>query len=102
MTSKLEEKFFKLFGIEKRYKIFEDDYGKYRDREERYPQITSDIFLKLICILNLHGYILTKGNEDELKEEIITNIGWVYEDTRVKAEFKKQIQSLFSGTECEF
>ena len=98
MTTKLEQKFYDTFGIEKRYITLEDDYGKYQTHEKLYPEITAEKLLEMICIYNstyTNGYtnysFLTERNVKKLKEQILKNCLMVGDD------IKQQIQQLFKG-----
>lgn len=70
MTTELEQEFYDTFGIEKRYIILEDDYGKYQTHEKLYPKITAEKLLEMICIVMKYKniYRFVNGIED-LKEQ---------------------------------
>lgn len=107
MTTKLEQEFFKVFGIEP--KIYETDGRDIDDNgdvcswyiEEIYPEITDRKLLEMICIYNstyTNGYtnysLLNERNIEKLKEQILKNCLIVRDD------IKHQIQQLFKEGEC--
>ena len=91
----IEQEFFKAFGIEKRWKYFVKHIGKtyYCDKQgileniscfvdfknakvykvvKHYPEITAEILLKIICILNdFEGIDVKATTPEKLKEELL-------------------------------
>lgn len=79
MTTELEQEFYDTFGIEKRYITFEDDYGKYQTHDKLYPNITAEMLLQMICILNETACeVLAAENIEDLKNEILETCIKVY------------------------
>lgn len=114
MTSELEQKFYDTFGIEPLSQwhkckdfncIYCDEYEFCSRREFIYPRITSDILLKLICILNDYEGIDVKAiTVGELKEELLSQCieYFSYYPTSFKenadlCKLHNQIQQLFKG-----
>lgn len=114
MVTELEQKFFRVFEIEKASFDFicnKDKCNKKRlfgrfsclecDNETKkeikvYPEITAEKLLEMICIYNstyTNGYtnysFLTERNVKKLKEQILKNCLMVGDD------IKQQIQQLF-------
>ena len=115
MTTELEEQFFKVFGIEpkwkdKRVKNFKTHYTekqaqylrettKNRNIQLCYPEITDRKLLKMICILNsTNGINCTayeSKNISDLKKEILNECMNISDDIELKAK----IQQLFEEEE---
>ena len=100
----IEEKFYKTFGIEP--KEFDEDYfnKSVEINGKRYPKITSDILLELICIIvKCQAFlpIFASKNFNDLKEEILIKI--IGAETKykhnLKFDIKSEVQSLFKGGE---
>ena len=108
MTTELEEQFFKTFGVEPECSI--EDVKNVKCVEKKCkdcifcmkPEITAEILLEMICILNkegIYGYSDWGGNfvigetVEELKESILTDC------IRDKSKIFKQIQQLFKEGE---
>lgn len=109
----IEEEFFKVFGIDPRdyYSCSIDSYCPYNPNlcdencpyyikyKTAYPEITEDILLELICILNkFTGYTsLFSDSCQGIKEEILKNTLFVYKQLRksYKLDLKHQVCSLF-------
>jgi hypothetical protein len=82
MTTELEEHFFKTFGIEPKidydYKTIIQDVVK-TGFNINYPEITNDILLQMICILNETSCeVLSAENIEDLKNEILETCIKVY------------------------
>lgn len=90
MINKLEQEFFKVFGIKKREHAFlfsEPDGSKYY-----YPKITDRILLELVCIIyQSQDYYV---EIDELRQDILENCLKYKDDIN-----KQQVQQLFKGEE---
>lgn len=74
----IEQKFFKFFGIEPSYNYI----GHYPETDEygtilppKYPEITKENILNLICILSQYGVIQMSniGNYGNLRESVLKN-----------------------------
>ncbi|MBQ3421652.1 MAG: hypothetical protein IJH34_08265 [Romboutsia sp.] len=98
MTSELEEQFYKTFDIEKQYRTFEDDYGKYQTHEKLYPDITAEKLLEMICVLSQwdedNCYQILTNNVQDLKNEILNDC-LIFKQKLKNKYFDVQIQQLF-------
>ena len=104
MTSKLEQEFFKVFGIKpKRQCYYSDTHCKNHCNKDcvnfymkpKYPEITSDTLLEMVCIYNNNVYEnekITPSNINTLKEDVLH---WIINDFEGNEKFKYQIQELF-------
>ena len=120
MVSELEQKFFRVFGIEPKHKcsspllrIYNSDVCKGIDNcnkcayyEYYYPEITAEKLLQLLCIVideynrNGHTFYLDSTNIEELKEEILDAlIGCIDASCDLFEIEVKQIQQLFKEEE---
>lgn len=113
--SNIEEQFFKVFGIESydRYLTCEDNLeGSCKQNCEIcdkskdvfcYPQITSDILLKLICIyIGYERIYIGTFEVDHFKRFMLASLIDLYKEMRnvnKKERIKHQVQSLFSEVE---
>ena len=97
MITKLEEEFFKCFGIERKrnHKVtLEAISGGVRSANlsqepfYEYPQITDHILLKLICILSRHTTI-GHYTMDGLKRQLL-NLAIIH-----KKDILEQVQAIF-------
>ena len=112
MTTDLEKQFFDAFGIEPDvescygrcyHKCDTKSYLNCKDCDKAtviYPQITSDILLELICILNNYGkYDTWAVSVEKLKDFILMNCIKVIKEKDLNEmplnNFKSQIQALF-------
>lgn len=112
MTTKLEEQFFKTFGIEQKTNGCEEyfympDAESCKECEDKpclkhleYPQITDRKLLAMICIYNstyTNGFtnysLLNERSTEELKGHILRNC------LKVRDDVKHQIQQLFKEGE---
>jgi hypothetical protein len=84
MTTKLEQEFFSVFGIEKEcateYSIHCADVENCQQcKELKYPEITAEKLLEMICILNETSCeVLASENIEDLKNEILETCIKVY------------------------
>lgn len=115
MTTELEKQFFDTFGIEpKEFKscdvgtfcpydnqLCDDTCPYYRTYKVDYPEITDNILLELICIINKRSdFGLFSSKIDELKDEILDHCLILIGDdtdytTGFEEEIKQQVQALF-------
>lgn len=94
MTSKIEQEFFIMFGIDTHY--FPEYMENGCKKDCKYPDITAEKLLEMICICNstyINGYtnyFMSTGKTKELlKEEILKKC------LIVKDDIKPEIQQLF-------
>lgn len=122
MTGELEQEFFKVFGIEPKWKdkrvksiktYYTEEQAQYlrkttknRNIQLCYPDITSEKLLVLLCIVideyNRNGrtFYLDSTNVKELKEEILDALMGCIDVTCDLFEPEvKQIQQLFKEEE---
>ena len=102
--TEIEEKFFEVFGIEPKLVIKKEDWQKYKDKPnadklyKQYPQITSDILLKLICILvqwdRDYEYLITSKFIEDLKQEILNDC--IQSAKQFDEYYVEQVKSLFT------
>lgn len=110
--TEIEEKFFEVFGIEKQLEpkalcqinklatcehcIYYDN-GKCKSKQH-YPEITSDILLKLICILvqwdRDYEYLITSKFIDDLKQEVLNDC--IQSAKQFDEYYVEQVKSLFT------
>ena len=107
MGYNIEEKFYKTFGIKRRC-----CNCNFRNQEEvcnrvpkycqdyKYPKITSDILLELICIENDWDFgQYESANVKDLKNEVLEDL--ISYNNAIgdngNEELKAQVQSLFKG-----
>ena len=118
MTDKIEQEFFECYGVEslckKRRKQLSCNPGEIRCENclkngNKYPQITSDKLLKIICILskyiqdnndndegNIELYEIGSTNIEQLKEEVLIDcIDYVREIEFEK--YKNEIKEIIEG-----
>lgn len=97
MTTELEQKFYDIFGIEK-IKDFNYCNGGIVEYCLKYPEITAEKLLQMICICSSYvrelnyDYEINAKNIDDLKKEILEDC---IEYAKENQEFKHQIQQLF-------
>lgn len=112
MTSELEQKFYDTFGIEKQcvcpyfpeykengceicIKYFQGKKDCNEKNQYKYPDITAEKLLEMICIYNNNVYEnekITPSNINTLKEDVLH---WIINDFEGNEKFKYQIQQLF-------
>ena len=112
MTIELEQEFYDTFGIEPEYyctyeKVAEnllesectdnnlEKCKKCKEVGKRYPKITAEKLLEMICIYNNNVYEnekITPSNIDTLKEDVLH---WFITDFVGNDKIKHQIQQLF-------
>ena len=99
--TEIEKKFMETFDIHKR--CTDKKYDKctgicYDCKHFKYPQITSDILLKLICILvqwdKDYEYLITSKYIGDLKQEILNDC--IQSAKQFNEYFIEQVQSLFT------
>ena len=99
----IEEKFFKTFDIEPKRIEKATGKGFYIEHytEETYPEITSDIFLELICILvqwdRDYEFLTTAKYVDDLKQGILNDC--IQSAKQFNEYFSEQVRSLFEVEE---
>lgn len=106
MTTNIEQKFFECFGIKEvglkdyNYDTLAYSFKTVEINGKRYPQITSDIILKLICIYIGYERIYMGTFElDHFKRFILASLIDLYKEMRdvsKKERLKHQVQSLFT------
>ena len=112
MTSELEQEFFRVFGIDEQcicpyfpeymengceicIKYFQGKKDCNEKNRYKYPDITAEKLLQMICILSAYNYIfedLKADNIEQLKEEIIKLF---FDYPFIAEEEKTNIQQLF-------
>ena len=99
MTTELEQEFYNTFGIEK-VKNFNYCNGGIVEYYLKYPDITAEKLLEMICICNstyINGYtnyFMTTGKtKEELKEEVLKKC------IALSKDINQQIQQLFKEEE---
>lgn len=111
----IEEKFYKTFGIEpkvycKHFNYVNSECDRKNNKckdcigvKKEYPEITSDIILKLICIYIGYERIYMGTFElDHFKRFMLASLIDLYKEMRdvnKKERLKHQVQSLFKGGE---
>ena len=98
----IEERFFETFNIKPKCDLPCQKRGvECVDNTycgNKYPQITSDILLNLICILvqceNDYEYLITSRYIDDLKQEILNDC--IQSAKQFNGYFIEQVQSLFT------
>ena len=95
MRSEIEQEFYDTFGIEK-IKDFNYCNGGIVEHYLKYPEITAEKLLEMICICNstyINGYtnyfMATGKSKEELKEEILKKC------ITLSKDIKNKIQQLF-------
>lgn len=118
----IEEQFFKVFGIEPVWKdyrcqnttVYTEEQAKEIRKTNRniklvYPQITSEILLKLICIYarrEVYCFPVVPANEEtwtvsKIKENILEQLIYLGQYSNDKELVKDEVRTLFEeGEEC--
>lgn len=104
INTEIAEKFMETFNINNCDIGTKRQCSKYNSLEcyycdNKYPEITSDILLKLICILvqwdKDYEYLITSKYIDDLKQEILNDC--IQGAKQFNEYFVEQVQSLFTG-----
>lgn len=114
---RLADNYWKKEELQKRYKNFDKYMNEnctegasgmcYSDcpfcyDEIEYPEITGEIYLELICILNSTDTVVTKEEIKELKKEILGEMIVLYKTSpneEVQTYLKNQVKGLFEKPE---
>lgn len=109
MTTNIEQKFFEAFSIKEvglkdyNYDTLAYSFKTVEINGKRYPKITSDILLQLLCIVideyehNGHTFYLDAKNIEELKSDILDALmGCIDATSDLFDDRVKQVQSLFT------
>ena len=125
MTTELEQEFFKVFGIEPKWKdkrvkniktYYTEEQAQYlrettknRNIQLCYPEITDRILIELICLLSeLEKFMITNEykpfsfNKENLKANVLLKLAdWVhwYKFKNIEDDIKLQIQQAFKEEE---
>lgn len=94
--NKIEEKFFKTFGIEPKELEYPDNF-------ECYPEITDKILLELICIYigyeRIYMGTFELGHFRRFMLAMLIDLYKEIRDVNKKERLKHQVQSLFTEEE---
>ena len=103
MTTKLEQEFFKVFGVEPFCDLPCNKRGvECTDNTycgNKYPEITDRKLLEMICILSAYNYIFEDLKADDIEQLKEETIKLFFDYPLIAEEEKTNIQQLFKERE---